>query len=82
MLIALGSVKASPGVTVSTLALAAFRPGAAGVVIEADPAGGDVKAWRTLPGEPGSKRWPPRRATLPTRMPQRTRVNCRAVCGW
>lgn len=53
MLIALGSVKASPGVTVSTLALAAFRPGAAGVVIEADPAGGDVKAWRALPGEPG-----------------------------
>ena len=53
MLIALGSVKSSPGVTTSALALAAFRPGSAGVVIEADPAGGDVKAWRGLAGEPG-----------------------------
>ena len=53
MLIAIGSVKSSPGVTISALALAAFRPAGAGLVIEADPAGGDVKAWRELPGEAG-----------------------------
>jgi hypothetical protein len=53
MLIVIGSVKSSPGVTTAALALAGFRPGSAGVVIEADPAGGDVKAWRNLAGEPG-----------------------------
>lgn len=53
MLIVIGSVKSSPGVTTTALALAGFRPGGPGVVIEADPAGGDVKAWRGLNGEPG-----------------------------
>lgn len=53
MLIAIGSVKSSPGTTTTALALGGFRPGRAALVIEADPAGGDVKAWRQLPGEPG-----------------------------
>jgi Mrp family chromosome partitioning ATPase len=53
MLIVVGSVKSSPGTTTTALALAAFRPGLPALVIEADPAGGDIKAWRQLPGEPG-----------------------------
>ncbi|HTJ72646.1 MAG TPA: hypothetical protein VL551_34225 [Actinospica sp.] len=54
MLIAIGSQKSSPGSTTLALALAGFWPAeAATVVVEADPAGGDVKSWQRLPGEPG-----------------------------
>lgn len=45
MLIALASLKASPGVTTAALALAALWPGEQQVLaIEADPAGGDLAA--------------------------------------
>ena len=54
MLIAIGSQKSSPGATTLALALAGFWPAeTATVVVEADPAGGDVKSWQRLPGEPG-----------------------------
>lgn len=45
MLIALASLKSSPGVTTTALALAALWPGGQKVVaVEADPAGGDLAA--------------------------------------
>ena len=54
MLIAIGSQKSSPGSTTLALALAGFWPAdAATVVVEADPAGGDLKSWQRLAGEPG-----------------------------
>jgi len=54
MLIALASLKASPGVTTSALALAAMWPGTQRVlVIEADPAGGDLAARFRLNPAPG-----------------------------
>jgi Flp pilus assembly CpaE family ATPase len=54
MLIALASLKSSPGVTTSALALAGFWPGARQTcLVEADPAGGDVRSWYQIPGEPG-----------------------------
>lgn len=54
MLIALASVKSSPGVTTGALALAGFWPGARQAqLIEADPAGGDVRSWYQIPGEAG-----------------------------
>lgn len=53
MLITVGSVK-SGGVTTTALALAAMWPSDARVlVVEADPAGGDVAAWFGLNREPG-----------------------------
>jgi MinD-like ATPase involved in chromosome partitioning or flagellar assembly len=52
-LIALASVKASPGVTTTCLALAAAWPARRRLVIEADPAGGDLGPWLGLPPAPG-----------------------------
>lgn len=52
-LIALASVKASPGVTTTALALAAAWPAARRLVVEADPSGGDLGAWLGLPPAPG-----------------------------
>jgi len=52
-LIALASVKGSPGVTTTCLALAAAWPGERRLVIEADPAGGDLGPWLGLPPAPG-----------------------------
>lgn len=52
-LIALGSVKGSPGVTTTCLALAAAWPAERRLVIEADPAGGDLGPWLGLPPAPG-----------------------------
>ncbi len=60
-LVAVGSVKGSPGVTTATLGLAAgwpMRPGGAPVVaVEADPSGGDVLGWYALPAAPGLVTW-------------------------
>jgi hypothetical protein len=54
MLIAIASLKASPGVTTTALALAGFWPtDAPTAVLETDPAGGDIKSWQRLPGDPG-----------------------------
>jgi MinD-like ATPase involved in chromosome partitioning or flagellar assembly len=52
-LIALASVKASPGVTTTALALAAVWPAPRRLVIEADPSGGDLGAWLGLAPAPG-----------------------------
>lgn len=53
MLIGLCSLKASPGVTTTALGLAARWPTGNPVVIEADPAGGDVAARFALNPQPG-----------------------------
>lgn len=53
MLIGLCSVKGSPGVTTTALALAARWPGAKPVLLEADPAGGDLGVRFGLPSVPG-----------------------------
>jgi MinD-like ATPase involved in chromosome partitioning or flagellar assembly len=54
MLIAFASLKASPGVTTTTLAVAAMWPQPARVLlVEADPAGGDLAARFGLASEPG-----------------------------
>lgn len=55
MLVAICSVKGSPGVTTFSLALAARwpNPHASCVVVEADPAGGDVAARFDQPTTPG-----------------------------
>ena len=52
-MIALVSVKASPGVTTTALALAALWPAPRRLVIEADPSGGDLGAWLGLAPAPG-----------------------------
>lgn len=52
-LIALASVKGSPGVTTTCLALAAVWPGERRLLIEADPAGGDLGPRLGLPPAPG-----------------------------
>jgi hypothetical protein len=51
-IVALASVKGSPGVTTTALALALWWPRPL-VVMEADPAGGDLGARLGLPEEPG-----------------------------
>jgi hypothetical protein len=51
-IVALASVKGSPGVTTTALALASWWPRPV-VVMEADPAGGDLAARLGLPEEPG-----------------------------
>lgn len=52
--LALASAKGSPGVTTTALALAASWPSdRRAVLVELDPAGGDVGAWLGLPAEPG-----------------------------
>jgi hypothetical protein len=48
-LIALASVKSSPGVTMTALALAAAWPGQRRLLLEADPCGGDLGPWLGLP---------------------------------
>ncbi len=54
MLIALASLKGSPGVTTAALAVAAMWPAAARVaLVEADAAGGDLAARFTLHSAPG-----------------------------
>jgi hypothetical protein len=54
MLIAFGSLKASPGVTTTALAVAAMWPLPARVLmVETDPAGGDLAARFGLASEPG-----------------------------
>ena len=51
--LALASIKGSPGVTITTLALdAAWPVNRRSVVAELDPAGGDIGAWRSLAPEP------------------------------
>jgi MinD-like ATPase involved in chromosome partitioning or flagellar assembly len=53
-LIALASIKGSPGVTTTCLALATAWPGRERrLLIEADPAGGDLCPWLGLPAAPG-----------------------------
>ena len=49
-LIAVASVKGSPWVTTTALALAAAWPARRRLLIEADPSGGDLGAWLGLPG--------------------------------
>jgi hypothetical protein len=53
MLIGICSVKGAPGVTTAALALAARWPFGDPLVIEADPAGGDISARHQLPPMPG-----------------------------
>jgi hypothetical protein len=53
MLIGIGSVKGSPGVTTLGLGLAAVWPGGASLLVEADPSGGDVAVWYGLSEDPG-----------------------------
>jgi hypothetical protein len=53
VLIAVGSVKGSPGATTLAVALAALWPGRQAVVVEADCAGGDLGARCWLPDAPG-----------------------------
>jgi hypothetical protein len=53
VLVALASVKASPGVTTTALALAAAWPAPRRLVIEADPSGGDLGAWLGVAPAPG-----------------------------
>lgn len=50
MIVAIGSVKGSPGATTFAAALAAVWPSA--VLVEADPAGGDLGAWLGIPDTP------------------------------
>lgn len=52
-LIALASVNGSPGVTMTALALAAASPQQRRLLLEADPAGGDLGPWLDLPPAPG-----------------------------
>ena len=52
-LLALGTVKGSPGVTTAAVALGACWPADRVVVVEADPAGGDLAARFGLAPEPG-----------------------------
>jgi|GEM_PF-1042062 len=65
--VAVGSLKGSPGVTVTALALAAAWPAPPGgsrevgvgpvVLVEADPSGGDVASWYGLGPHPGLVTW-------------------------
>jgi len=48
--VGLVSAKGSPGATTAALALAAVT---GGMVVEADPAGGDIECWAGRRGEPG-----------------------------
>jgi hypothetical protein len=52
-LVALASVKASPGVTTTALAIAAAWPARRRLLIEADPSGGDLGPWLGVPPVPG-----------------------------
>ena len=52
-LIALASVKSSPGVTTAALALASGGAGTRRLLVEADPSGGDLGLWLGLPAAAG-----------------------------
>jgi hypothetical protein len=52
-LIALASVKSSPGVTTTALALASAWKAERRLLVEADPAGGDLGLWLGLPADAG-----------------------------
>lgn len=53
--VALASAKGSPGVTTATVAVAAqWPPPRQAVLVELDPAGGDIGAWFGLQTEPGT----------------------------
>src|SRR6266705_1472784 len=52
-LVALASLKASPGVTITALALATAWPARRRLLLEADPGGGDLGPWLGLPPAPG-----------------------------
>jgi hypothetical protein len=54
MMVVIGSLKEAPGVTTLAVAVAARSPApGTAVVVEADPAGGDLQARYGMPGEPG-----------------------------
>jgi hypothetical protein len=53
VLIGVGSVKGSPGVTTLGLGLASVWDGAATLFVEADPSGGDVAVWHRTGAEQG-----------------------------
>jgi hypothetical protein len=53
MLVAVASVKSSPGGTTFAAALAAVWPGEPPLLIEADPAGGDLAGRHGVPDDPG-----------------------------
>jgi Mrp family chromosome partitioning ATPase len=53
VLVGVGSVKGSPGVTTVALGLASVWPGRSVLLVEADPSGGDVGLWRRLGSDPG-----------------------------
>lgn len=52
-MIAVGSVKGSPGATTFAVALAAVWPGEPPVLVEVDCAGGDLGGWHWVPDSPG-----------------------------
>jgi len=53
MMTVIGSVKGSPGVTTFALALAVAWPAGSAVLVEADPAGGDLGGRFGVPDQPG-----------------------------
>jgi MinD-like ATPase involved in chromosome partitioning or flagellar assembly len=53
MLVAMVSAKGAPGVSTAALALAAASAATGSLVVEADPAGGDLECWCGPLGEPG-----------------------------
>lgn len=54
MIVAFASAKSSPGVTTAVVALASMWPdGREVLLVEADPAGGDIAARLELPSDPG-----------------------------
>jgi hypothetical protein len=52
-MIAVGSLKGSPGATTLAVALAAVWPGESPVLVEVDCAGGDLGGWHWAPDSPG-----------------------------
>jgi hypothetical protein len=53
MLVGVGSVKGSPGVTTVALGLASTWPGRVVLLMEVDPSGGDIGVWRGVGSDPG-----------------------------
>lgn len=84
MLVALCSFKGSPGVTTSALAMAACSPsGVQPIVVECDPAGGDIFARFRLEPVPGlvSLAAAARRSVGPGVLGQHTQASARRVAG-
>lgn len=79
MLIGLCSVKGSPGVTTTVVALAARWPGTVPILIEADPAGGDLGVRFGLPSQPGLGSLAA--AARRTRDPDRLAEHCQELPG-